>query len=355
MSYTNINKSSLHFNTKLWTGTSDATTAVTGVGFQPDFVWIKNRDVGDDHGAFDAVRGTTKVLFPNAQNAEGTNAESIQSFDTDGFTTGNHRGTGGDNGNKMVAWNWKANGSGSSNSDGNVTATVSANTTAGFSIVSWTSNGQEQSIGHGLGVTPDMIIMKTRNTGDGWIVGHKDNGWANYQVLWGNNAKISDDRMFSPSGGSDPTNSVWWTNSTAWVTGGTTECIAYCFAEKRGFSKFGSYVGNGNADGAFIYTGFKPAFVMMKQTDTTGNWALSDNKRHNTGGGNFVSHTLAANLYQDESYFGSGAGNKQDFLSNGFKIKDTGGYANATNGTYIYMAFAEAPLVGSNNVPCTAR
>ena len=357
MAYSAITKPTDYFNTVKWTGTGDATTAVTGVGFQPDWVWIKNRDVGDDHMVFDAVRGTTKPIFTNSSNAESTNAESLQSFDTNGFTTGNHRGTGGDNGNPMVAWNWKANGSGSANTDGSINSTVSVNTTAGFSIVKWTGNNYGgATVGHGLGAVPKMIIFRNYSVTEDWTVYHQGLTSNNYKVDLNNNsaeANVTNPYLENTT----PTNSLITLGDHQRVNGSGNSIIAYCFAEKKGFSKFGSYTGNGNANGTFIYTGFKPAWVMIKQVNTTGNWALSDNKRNNTGGGNFVSHTLAANLYQNESYFGGGAGNKQDYLSNGFKIRDTGGYANTSGGTYIYMAFAEESLVANvgQGIPATAR
>jgi hypothetical protein len=352
MAYTTINKSSEHFNTVTYSGNGSNARGITGVGFQPDWTWIKNRNATEDHNVYDAVRGATKSLVTNTNGAEATYTTVLQSFDTDGFTVGTS-GWVNDSGKTYASWNWKANGSGSSNSDGNVTATVSANTTAGFSIVSWTSNGQEQSIGHGLGATPSMIIMKTRNTGDGWIVGHKDNGWDYYQVLQGTNAKISDDRMFSPSGGSDPTNSLWWTNSTAWVTGGTTECIAYCFAEKTGYSKFGSYTGNGSTDGTFVYTGFKPAFLIVKRTSGADGWIMYDTTRET---GNV--HNLAFNANSNSAEDDQSAYNTIDIVSNGFKCRGgssgSGTGTNQSGGSYIYMAFGQS-LVGSNNIPCTAR
>ena len=233
---------------------------------------------------------------------------------------------------------------GSSNFSGSIQSTVSANTTAGFSIVSFNQASSPQTIGHGLNSVPKIIFIKDRDSVANWQVYSESIGASNKLLLDSTNASASSGVFNSTA----PTSSVFTFNSNFGST------IAYCFAEKTGYSKFGSYLGNGNADGTFVYTGFKPAFVMIKQTNTTGNWALSDNKRNNTGGGNFVSHTLAANLSNDESYFGGGAGNKQDYLSNGFKIRDTGGYANTSGGTYIYMAFGQT-IVGSNNVPATAR
>ena len=347
MAYTTIKKPSDYFNTKLYTG-NGGTQSITGVGFQPDLVWLKERSQAEAHVLMDKIRGVTKRLRCDQNSAEDTLANSLTAFDSDGFSLGS-AGEVNENSQTYASWNWKANGAGSANTDGNVTSTVSVNTTSGFSIVSWSSNGAEQSIGHGLGVAPKMIIMKTRGTADGWIVGHKDNGWGYYQVLNGDNAKISDDRMFSPSGGSDPTNSLWWTNSTAWVSGGSTNCIAYCFAEKTGFSKFGSYVSNGvSGDGTFVYTGFKPAFVIHKRTDSAGDWRSWNNKADafNQNDKSIFPNTTASEY--DTTSVGV------DFLSNGIKWRQTDTTNNnPSGGTFIYLAFAEEPLIGDN--PATAR
>jgi len=344
MAYTTINKSTDNFNTKLWTGTSDATTSVTGVGFQPDFTWIKNRDVADDHMLFDAVRGVTKRLFSNSSGAEGTDAQTLTSFDSDGFTTGNSRATGGDAGNDMVSWNWKANGAGSSNTDGSITSTVSANTTAGFSIVSYTGTGsQPATVGHGLGVTPQVVIVKPRTDAQSWCVYHESLG----------NTKVTYLDSASASGGSSvwnntsPTSSVFTVNDNQVNSSGITY-IAYCFASKTGYSKFGSYTGNGSTDGTFIYTGFKPAWVLIKKSSAVEDWAMFDSTRdtHN------VQYKLLYANNNNAEYTGVSARN--DFLSNGFKIRTTDNKENGSGGTYIYMAFGQS-LVGSNNVPCTAR
>jgi len=358
MAYATFNKPSLHFNTKLYTGNGTAIgsggNAITGVGHQPDFVWIKDRSAGNNHNLYDVLRGGQKGLQTSNNGAEYTNTEVLNSFNSDGFTVGDSGGVN-TNSNNYVSWNWKAGGAGSANTDGNVNSTVSVNTTAGFSIVSWASNGQEQSIGHGLGVTPKMIIMKTRGTGDGWIVGHEDAGWANYMVLNGSTAKISDDRMFSPSGGSDPTNSLWWTNSTAWVTGGSTDCIAYCFTEKKGYSKFGKYMGNGNDDGPFIYTGFKPAWVIIKSHIGTDNWIIYDNKRNGSNGQG--SDAGNARLYANTNSVEDLTADQISFHSNGFAPTKDYSSINYNDGNYIYMAFAEEPLVANvgESIPATAR
>jgi hypothetical protein len=352
MAYTDIDKPSDYFNTVTWTGTSDATTSVTGVNFQPDFVWIKNRNVADDHTLHDAVRGSTKTLFSNSTGAEGTNAESIQSFDSDGFTTGTHRGTGGNASNGMVSWNWLGSNGTASNTDGSITSTVSANTTSGFSIVSYTGNGTSNdtaTIGHGLGVGANFIIIKDRSDTSGWLVSSTALGWNNRLRLEGTQASASDTYAFGVSGVT-PSSSTFTVSASSGddhtnISG--DNYIAYCFAEKKGFSKFGSYTGNGSADGTFVYTGFKPAFVIIKRTDTTAFWRLYDNKRNTF---NIVDKRIAPNDSGAET-----TADDLDFLSNGFKQRGTSGANNASGGSYIYMAFAENPFVTSTSIPCTAR
>ncbi len=342
MAYTTINKSTNNFNTKIWTGTSDSTTAVTGIGFEPNWVWIKNRDVADDFMVFDSVRAATKRLFSNSHGAEGTDAQTLTSFDSDGFTTGNNRATGGDSGNKMVAWNWKAGSSASSNSNGSITSSVSVNTTAGFSIVSYTGNGSQPStVGHGLGVTPDLVLVKPRSIAYSWCMYHKSIG--NTQIIYLDSS--------SAAGGSSvwnntsPTSSVFTVNDNQVNKSGETH-IAYCFKEKTGYSKFGSYTGNGNANGTFVYTGFKPVWVMIKKTDSSHNWRIHDAVRNPS---NVIGKGLEADT-SDVEYDNVNL----DFNSNGFKIRTTTNAHNASGGTYIYMAFGQS-LVGSNNIPCTAR
>jgi len=339
MAYTTINKST-YFNTKLYTGTG-AENAVTGVGFQPDWVWIKNASSGSnyDHTLYDAVRGATKQLYSNHTNGQYTEAQGLKSFDSDGFTNGTDA-KGNSNGSTLVSWNWKANGQGSSNTDGSITSTVSANTTSGFSIVSF--NGQTGTVGHGLGVKPSMIILKCIAVSNNWVIQHKGltGGMDENALIFTTSAEIG-------AVTAEPTTSVFTVNNQI---AENNDNIAYCFAEKTGFSKFGSYVGNGNADGAFVYTGFKPAFIMLKKTSGTGDWFINDVKRNTF---NVVNSQLYPNLNAAEEDTNA---TQLDILSNGFKLRGTSSNAlNSGNDTYIFMAFAEAPLVGSNNVPATAR
>ena len=338
MAYTTINKSSDYFNTKLYTGNGTDDTAITGVNFQTDLLWIKERSSTSYHNLQDAVRGVTKQLISNETNAEETSTSKVKSFDSDGFTLGTS-GAVNENTQTYVSWNWKANGTGSANTDGTISSTVSANTTSGFSIVSWTHNGGNSTIGHGLGVAPKMIITKERSSTGSWNTYHVGSGNGNRLVLQGNNANISTSLWNSTS----PTSSVFSFND-----GLTSTMIAYCFAEKTGYSKFGSYTGNGNADGTFIYTGFKPAFTIIKRTDSTSNWLLYDNKRE---GYNQVNDYLNP----DNGNAEGGGDNYLDLLSNGFKTRVASQSINVSGASYIYMCFASAPLVGTNNVPANAR
>jgi len=340
MAYTTIDKSSLHFNTKLYTGTGSS-NAITGVGFQPDLLWIKSRSSTYSHSWTDAVRGKDNKIASNNSNAQYTDAGQLTSFDSDGFTLSTDAGVN-NNGSTFASWNWKANGAGSSNTDGSVTSTVSANTTSGFSIVKYTnpSSGSPFTVGHGLGSPPKMIIIKNiTGSAQNWGVWHTGIGFGKYLQL---NTTISQATANLVTATSNTTFSTYYDHHTAGV-----DLIAYCFAEKKGFSKFGSYTGNGNADGTFVYTGFKPAFVLVKNTAIADNWSIFDNKRIGYNAFNYV-------LYADITNVGSN-GLPMDILSNGFKWRTTAGMANGSGQNHIYMAFAEAPLVGTNNVPCTAR
>ena len=356
MAYTTINKSSDHFNTKLYTGNATDDTAITGVGFTPSFLWGKNRtDAGTNHFLIDAVRGVTKELNTNNTSAEGTDATLIKSFDSDGFTLGD--GSLNQSAKNFVTWNWKANGQGSSNTDGSINTTyTSANTTAGFSISQYTGTGANATVGHGLGVAPKMIITKCTSHTSNWGVYHKSIGATKMLNLNQTNAEATNNGYFNNT---DPTSSVFSLGDEGNDTNGSGKTyIAYCFAPVKGYSAMGSYTGNGSAtDGTFVYTGFVPAFVICKVTSTTDNWMMFTNKigssTDSTSGFNIHSRILEANGSGAEQSVGSGQG--IDFVSNGFKIREDNGNLNGSGATYIYMAFAEAPLVGSNNIPCTAR
>ena len=334
-----------YFNTLLYTGTG-STNAVTGVGFAPDMIWGKNRNQTYNHQINDTVRSVNKQLAPNNTNAEETNTGELTAFGSDGFTLGTG-GTLNGSGDNIVAWNWKANGAGVSNTDGSITSTVSANTTSGFSIVKWTavSNG---TVGHGLGAKPAMVIVKSTDNTSPWLVWHKGlTGGSEedrYIILNQTSAQATLSDYWGTGGF---TNQVFGVNSDT-LNNNLGTMIGYCFAEKTGFSKFGSYTGNASTDGSFVYTGFKPAFVMIKVTNGIDNWFIFDNRR-STSGGNVVDDYLYPNLSNAE-----GGTNILDFLSNGFKLRTTDGGQNGSS-NYIFIAFAESPIVSSNGVPTVAR
>jgi len=343
MAYTTIKKSSDYFNTKLYTGNGSTGHAITGVGFQPDWLWIKERSSTSSHFIYDAIRGVNVKLSSNTTDADSTVADSMTSFDSDGFTVGNNGATN-ENGQTVVAWNWLASNTTASNTDGSISSTVSANTTSGFSIVKWTGTEANATIGHGLGVAPSMIIIKNTEKATSWVVYHKSLGATKALYLESTGASSTTPVFFNNT---EPTSSVFTVGTNDGANGNGQINIAYCFAEKQGFSKFGSYVGNGSINGTFIYTGFKPALVILKRTESAGtDWNLVDNKR---AGYNPDNYFLAPNS--------SGAENSVndivDLLSNGFKLTSASGASNASGGSYIYMAFAAEPLVGDN--PATAR
>jgi len=340
-------KPSDHFNTKLYSG-NGSTNAQTGVGFQPGWIWIKNRDGGGgshDHYVFDQVRGTTKYLRPNETNGQGT-ASGVTSFDSDGFTLGSSDGMN-ENGRTFVSWNWKANGQGSSNTDGTInTLYTSANTTSGFSVSTWNGTGSNGTIGHGLGKVPKMLIIKRTDGTQAWMV---------YHTAPGNNSEGQiTTSAFSASStawqDTDPTSSVFYVSGSAGdsVNASGYAYVGYAFAEVKGFSKIGKYVGNGSADGPFIYTGFKPAFVMFKNYQSNGdNWVIQDNKREGFNPNN-------RRIFPNDSAEENTSAFRIDMVSNGFKLVSSDSDANASE-NFLYMAFAEEPLVSSNNIPATAR
>ena len=346
MAYSTINKPSDYFNTKLYTGTGSS-NSVTGVGFQPDFTWIKNRDQADEHNIYDAVRGATKRIIPNNNTAEGTQSNGLSAFGSDGFTVIDSNATNINNEN-YASWNWKANGAGSTNYDGSINSTVSVNQSAGFSIVTYSGNATTgATIGHGLNSVPKMIIVKSRTNGaDWWGTYHHSLG--NTKAVWINDNNIQQTRTYWNN--TSPTSSVFTVSNERSVNGSGETFVAYCFADVTGYSKFGSYVGNGSSDGSFCYLGFKPTWVMIKSTSSgTESWFMYDNKRSES---NPTNDALLANLTNTE-YANSGTFTL-DLLSNGFKLKNSDGSHNGHGNTYIYMAFGQS-LVGSNNVPCTAR
>ena len=347
MAYTTINKSTDYFNTKIWTGTG-ANLSVTGVGHQPDFTWIKNRANTDDHNLFDVLRGfsTDSLLRSNTSGAATDTTEGIKSFDSDGFSLGNNGSSNG-NGQGMVSWNWKANGAGSSNTDGSITSTVSANATSGFSIVSYTGNGSAgATVGHGLSQKPSIIITKRRDSTSNWVVYSSQLGATKYINL---EQAFGSQTATSRWNDTEPTSSVFSVGTSTSVNPSSGTMIAYCFAEKKGYSKFGSYTGNNLDDGTFCYTGMKPSFVMIKRTDSTSEWNIYDVKRNPF---NLTNLELEANTSDAEANVSE---REIDILSNGFKLRGRSTFINAPGGSYIYMAFAENPFVTSTGIPTTAR
>ena len=345
MTYATFNKPSLHFNTVLYTG-NGGTNAITGVGFQPDFVWIKVRDDTSSHRAFDNVRGVTKRLKPDTNEAEATAATELTTFGADGFTVGSSAAING-NGDNHVAWNWKASNSTAANSDGDIASTVSANTSAGFSVVKWTANGSDaDTIGHGLGVEPKVVLYKQLNQTGSWYWCYKyvDNT-LDYMHINGNNSK------------SDLNIGTYGFTTSTTITnlgfGNNDSLLAYCFAEKKGYSKIGYYTGNGNSDGTFVYTGFAPAWAIIKRTNNTSNWGMNDTTRDfNSQYGNTKS------LYSNSSAAETTSSSLNiDFLSNGMKLRSSNSEYNDSGSTYIYMAFAQEPLVANvgQGIPATAK
>jgi len=347
MSYTNgLDKPSDYFNTILYTGTGTSPLSVTGVGFQPDFLWIKRRDSSGSHRLTDIVRGVANHLETNNTDAE-KSSSGIGSFDSDGWTFNSTGVSFNTSGGTYAGWNWLAGGTGVSNTQGSITSTVSANTTAGFSVVSWTGTGVAGTIGHGLGATPSMYIVKKRSAVEDWEVYHKSLG-ATKDIRLNSTGAVFTSILWNNT---EPTDNVFSVYTGQSVNNSGSTYIAYCFAPKKGFSSMGSYIGNGSTDGTFVFTGMKPAFVMIKRTDsaTGADWRIRDSVRTPY---NDSQQTLYANLSDSES---TASGNAIDFVSNGFKIRNTSAGINASGGTYIYMCFAENPFVTSTGIPTTAR
>jgi hypothetical protein len=350
MAYTTITDPSAYFQTALWTG-DGSTPTITNDGnsdLQPDWLWGKNRTgTADNHYLIDSTRGTNKYVFSNSNSAEITNA-AISSFNSDGFTLTSDVGLN-RSGSTYVGWQWAANGgTTSTNTDGSITSTVQANTTAGFSIVTYTGNNTGgATIGHGLGVAPKVVFTKTRAIADNWLVYHEGIGATKYLTLNTTSASATSTGAWNDTA---PSSTVVTLGSFD-NSNDNDNMVAYCFAEIQGYSEFSSYTGNGNADGPFVYTGFKPTWVMIKNTIAGEDWLIWDVKRDTANApGNPMTGRLKANDTIAEVN-----GNDIDFLSNGFKIRTDSGYGNGSGNTIIYMAFAENPFVATNGLPTTAR
>jgi len=345
MPYTNIDDPSAYFYAYAFSKSSGTGSATFDANsdLQPDFLWVKSRTNADSHELWDSTRGVNSTLFSDSTSAQDTAANRIVSFDTDGFTWGNagNLNAAGD----FVSWGWKANGGTTvSNTDGDLrSVTVQANQDAGFSIVRFLGGTTPYTAGHGLGVAPDVIISKRLGATVGWYVYHKDVGAGKYLQLNSTAAAVTSATVAFTSA---PTSTIF-TGGTG-IGGATDYYINYCFAEKQGYSKFGSYVGNGNDNGPFIYTGFKPAFVLTKGTNVS-QWRLYDSARspNNVNINRLFPYSSSAEATDTDAGI--------DMLSNGFKIRGSSGDYNASGTTYIYMAFAENPFVTSTGIPTTAR
>jgi len=325
-----------YFNAVTYTGTGSS-LGVTGVGFQPDWVWIKGRSGATDHGHYDAVRGVQKQLESNNTGAETTETTGITAFGSDGFTTGALAQLNTSSAT-YVAWNWKANGAGSSNTSGSITSTVSASTASGFSVVTYTGTGVAGTIGHGLGVAPSMIIVKSRSATGTWPVYFSTLGNGSNLVFNTTAAAVSSATIWNST---SPTSSVFSVGLNTDSNTVTVTYVAYCFAPIAGYSAFGSYTGNGSVDGPFVYTGFRPKYIFRKWSDGANQWVIFDTSRDTY---NVATSSLYANLAVAEEY----ADNQMDILSNGFKLRYLQNSVNGLNGTYIYMAFAENPFKYAN-------
>ena len=350
MAYSSIVKPEDYFNTVLYTG-NGSTQSITGVGFQPDWVWIKGRSVAAGSNLSDSVRGVNKQLQTASTAAEETLTTCVTAFDSDGFSLGSN-GNVNTNSGTFVAWNWLAGGSASSNSNGSITSSVSANTTAGFSIVSYTGTGSVATVGHGLGVAPKFIIVKTRSlSGEAWPVDSRAASGILYLNETSAEGSYGDS---SPFPSTAPTTTVFSIGTPNNTNGSGATYIAYCFADVKGYSKFGIYIGNNDASGPFVYTGFRPAWVLVKRANGSGNnWQLHDIKR--TQYTQPINHRIAPNVTLAEQ---TGDTLGFEFFSNGFRPNNANGDYNDNLDEYIYMAFAEHPFVANNSgtaVPVVAR
>ena len=349
MAYSTINDPSAYFQTAIYTGTGGS-RSVTNDGnsdLQPDWLWVKRRSATNSHHLVNSSMGLSGDVALASDLTNAQFATPVSAFNSDGFSFNAGDASVNANSSTYVAWNWKAGGTGSSNTDGSITSTVSANTTAGFSIVSYTGTGSAGTVGHGLSSAPSIIIIKVlTNTANDWVVYHQATGNNQSTFLNANNAVFSNAFINNTT----PTSSVFSVDGSNYSSGSSRNYIAYCFAEKKGYSKFSSYQGSGNSNGPYIHLGFSPAWVMIKNTEGTDNWNIYDNKRL---GYNTNYSFLIANEPNAENTTTSTA--NLDLLSSGFKIRSSTGHLNTSGDKYIFMAFAESPFTNSNGVPNNAR
>ena len=346
--YTTIDDPSVYFQTILYSGneTARSITLDGNSDLQPDWVWIKQRNRADPHILYDSVRGTTKELSTNTKTVEHTNTDGLPSASSDGFSIGNHVDVN-RNSTTFVAWNWKASNTTVTNASVGISNTQSVNDTAGISILTYQGNGSNTGTAHGLSVKPDLVIWKNRDQTDDWVVFHRaiNTNGRQYIILNSTGAEQSSATIFQQIA---PDNNAIYFGGNDLTNASGEDYIVYAFRSIKGFSKFGSYTGNGNAAGTFVYTGFKPAWIMYKNTESAANWEITDNKR---AGFNFSNARLLANTSGAED-----TGPRIDILSNGFKHRSSGNPESNKDGeVYVYLAFAESPLVTSTGVPTTAR
>jgi len=337
-----ITKPSDHFNVVTYTATPGSGATVSGVGFQPDLLWTKNRNNVESHYLQDSVRGfspstgVTKMLVSNSTAAEANVTGITCTTTSDGFTVADSVPASGEfwfTDRTYVAWAWKAGGAAVTNTSGTISSQVSANPTAGFSVVTYTGNGTSgATVGHGLGVAPSMYIVKVRSTTESWITYHTSIGATNYLAL---NLTQASSAATAAWNNTAPTSTVFSLGNAGSTNGSGATFVAYCFAAVPGYSAFGSYTGNGSTDGPFVYLGFRPRFVLFRSTSVR-NWVIRDTARD-------TFNTSTKDQYPDSAAV-DGAGDAIDLLSNGFKLRATGATFNGSGETYIYAAFAEAPF-----------
>ena len=331
------------FNPVLYTGTG-TTHAITGVGLQPDFVWQKARDSTQNHRAIDSVRGGDKQNYPDLTNAEVTDSEFITAFGADGYTMGTAGGNANDTSVDYVSWNWKM-GTTSGLTGGTITpSSYSISATAAQSVIAYTGTGVAATLPHGLGITPGLIICKRLDSADNWWVHVESLTGPQYLVLNSTGAVATATAVFNDT---LPTSTLFSIGTDVGINASGGTYIAYCFAPVKGYSKFGTYLGNGNADGMFVNTGFRPAYVLIKKTNGTGSWWVFDNKRLGYNPATYRLYADAGTVENTTAVI--------DFVSNGFKLRTTDGDLNGDGNTIIYAAFAEFPTVSSNDVPGVAR
>ena len=351
MAYTTIDDPSAHFQTTLYTGNASS-RSITNTGnsdLQPDWVWLKKRNEAQNHTVYDSNRGVSKILFPDGSDAEATSPSVLTAFNSDGFSL-SADALGNDNSDTYVSFQWKANGGTTTTNDasatsvGTIDSVYQANTTSGFSIVTYTGAGGNQTVAHGLGVTPEVIFIKLRSGAGDWTSYHSVLGAEKFMRLNDTNAVGDQATYFQDTA---PTSTVFSVGNAGDVNTSSGTHVAYCFKSIKGYSKFGSYLGNQENNGTFVYTGFSPAWIMIKRTSGTQNWNIHDNKRKTYN--QDVAYVFA-NLNNAEA---TSSNLYLDFLSNGFRLRNGDDAQN--NGTYLYLAFAHQPFVTSSGVPTTAK